>query len=274
AASMSAASGWPGSSPSGRLLTTIAMPRSASPAISSGRSWPLTEVLSSSRRIIGLPAALGRVRRGRRRRGRRCSGRSRNVRQPVIIDVRLDARVVAGKRAVHGGIILGVTARQDHLAETLAVGPGQPAVLLEPGERVLAEHPGPRISIITRRIAVAPDVQEVARAIARRDVGGVVAAVRQRIRLEPVDVLQPGGRGKRVPVEVEPRRLEHLADFVTLVEGPRRENLLDQILRDRLAGFVVDGVVWQDLRIERPILVELRGELDEVAGDVGPRDGR
>src|SRR5688572_12910529 len=50
---MSALSGWPESSPSGRLLTMIVTPRSRIPVTSSGEICPLTSVLSSSWRNIG-----------------------------------------------------------------------------------------------------------------------------------------------------------------------------------------------------------------------------
>ena len=48
-------------------------------------------------------------------------------------------------------------------------------------ERVLAEHARPGVGVIARRIAVAPDVEEVARAIARRhDVGRQPALLQAR----------------------------------------------------------------------------------------------
>src|ERR671916_2360175 len=49
---MSAASGWPGSSPSGRLLTIIVTPWRCSSGIWSGTIWPLTSIWASSWRVM------------------------------------------------------------------------------------------------------------------------------------------------------------------------------------------------------------------------------
>ena len=73
--------------------------------------------------------------------------------------------------------------------------------------RILGQHPRPRIGIIARGIASAPDVREVARPVARGHVLGVEAAVCQRLRLKLVDVLARRVGAERMPVEVEPRGL-------------------------------------------------------------------
>src|SRR4051794_32690322 len=255
AASMSAARGWPGSSPSGRLLTMTVTPCSASPATSCGAIWPLTRVRSSSWRIMA--PSLG------------CGVRAPG--QSVIIEVRLDLRVMPGPVAVHVGKVKRIAARQDHVAEALAVGAGQPAVRPEPVERVLPEHASPRVGIIARGIAVAPDVQEIGRTITRRHILRIEAALGEGVWFELIDVLPRRGRGQRMPVEIEPRRLERLADLIALIEDTGGQDLPDQLLRDRLLGLVVNGVVREHLRIERPIFVKLRGELDEVARHVGAR---
>src|SRR3954447_23031855 len=145
-------------------------PCSASPATSSGSSWPLTSVLSSSWRIMPLLISLRRLARIRTRRTDRRVGTRR---QAVESQIRIDGWVATGKGAVHLGIIERVAARENHVAEALAIGAGQAAVGFEPVERVLAQHPGPRISVIAGRVAVAPDVEEVTRAVARRHVGDV-----------------------------------------------------------------------------------------------------
>ena len=86
AASISEASGWPGSSPSGRLLTSIVTPCSASPATSCGAIWPLTSVRSSSWRIMRHPRSpffgAGSGRCERRRRGSHGSGAPPSVGRP------------------------------------------------------------------------------------------------------------------------------------------------------------------------------------------------
>src|SRR3954451_11924031 len=114
---MSAASGCPGSSPSGRLLTRTVTPWPASPATSWGAIWPLTNVRSSSWRIIGsaAPLGLGWNRRWCRSRHRR----DRRGRQPIIFEIGLDLRIVSGPGPVHFGIVERVAARQDEVAEAL-----------------------------------------------------------------------------------------------------------------------------------------------------------
>src|SRR5688500_2495017 len=60
---MSSPSGWPASSPSGRLLTISVTPRSFRPGTSSGPICPPTSVLSSSCRcILTLPGQRGEQR--------------------------------------------------------------------------------------------------------------------------------------------------------------------------------------------------------------------
>ena len=65
--------------------------------------------------------------------------------------------------------------------------------------------------------------------------------------------------------------LERLEAFV---EGRRLADLRHQVRRHRRAGLVMLCVVREDARLERPVLVELRGELDEVARRVRPRHVR
>ena len=145
---------------------------------------------------------------------------------------------------------------------------------LEPGEGVLPKHARPRISVIAGRIAVAPDVQEIVRTVTRRDIGGVETALGESVRLELVDVLERRACRQRMPVEVEMRGLEYLADLIALIEGAGGEDLLHQLLRDGLSRFVVHRIVREDLGIGRPVLVELRRELDEIARDVGALQSR
>ncbi len=47
-----------------------------------------------------------------------------------------------------------------------------------------------------------------------------------------------------------------------------------ELLRHRLAGLVVEREALQHLRHHQPVLVELRGQLDEIARDAGARDRR
>ena len=77
-----------------------------------------------------------------------------------------------------------------------------------------------------------------------------------------------------MPLHVELGGAEHLGERVALVERFGLPDLVDQRLRHRRAGLVVHRVVREHLRVERPVLVELRGKLDEVARDVGARQRR
>ena len=147
-------------------------------------------------------------------------------------------------------------------------------MLLEPRERVVGQHLGPQVGVVTGRVAVAPDVLEVAGTVARRHVAEVDVVLLQRVGLERVGVLQRGVGAQRVPVHVEQRGRDQLGHVVALVEVAGLLDLVDQRLRHRLAGLVVLGVVGEHLRIGRPVLVELRRELDEVARRVGARQRR
>src|SRR4029453_19413718 len=56
-----------------------------------------------------------------------------------------------------------------------------------------------------------------------------------------------------------------------LIEGPGLEQSLKQRLGHRLTGAAVTRVLLQYLRYFQPMLVQLRGQFDEVAGHRGSR---
>src|SRR5687767_3835354 len=89
---MSAASGWPGSSWSGRLLTIIVTPWDASAATSAGAICPPTRVLGSSSRCTG-----GLLLRGKRREHRRTIARKLGFAHA------LDARELVERARPSGG---------------------------------------------------------------------------------------------------------------------------------------------------------------------------
>jgi hypothetical protein len=77
------------------------------------------------------------------------------------------------------------------------------------------------------------------------------------------DVL--AGRGRLgVEFEIDQRRGDELHGGKALVELSRGEEALQQVVRQRLAGLVVLGKLPQHLRLLLPVLVELRGQFDEV----------
>ena len=66
--------------------------------------------------------------------------------------------------------------------------------------------------------------------------------------------------GQHVPLHVEVGGRQQFAELIALTPGLRLLDLVDQRLRDRLAGLVVHRIVLQHIGIERPVLVELRRE--------------
>src|SRR3546814_19660466 len=92
----------------------------------------------------------------------RCHAEADRLLQPTTLQQRLHARVLAAEVAVQGGEVDGVAAREALVAEDLAVLAGQAAVLLEPFERLVAEHPAPAEAVVAGQVAAAPTVDEVA----------------------------------------------------------------------------------------------------------------
>ena len=68
-----------------------------------------------------------------------------------------------------------------------------------------------------------------------------------------------------MPCHVEQGRAQVFGRGETLVERSRALQLLDQILRHRRSGLIVLRIVRENRRLQSPVLVELRGEFDEVA---------
>ena len=158
---------------------------------------------------------------------------------------------------------------RDPLLEPLPVLARQATVLLEPRERVARQHLGPEVGVVTGVVAVRPDVEEVWRVVARRNGRQVELRLLQRAAFELVDVHRLRGFGERVPLEIEGCRRQNLRHGVALVECRRLSDLRGQRCRYRRSCQVVPGVVGKHLRVERPVLVEERGELDEITRDGG-----
>ncbi len=79
---------------------------------------------------------------------------------------------------------------------------------------------------------------------------------------------------QRMEVEIDDGRSDILDGRKTLAEIPRRDQPLQQILGDRLAGLVVFGEAPQHIRLLEPMLVKLRRQLDEIGGDIGAGNAR
>ena len=109
--------------------------------------------------------------------------------EAAIRQHRRDIGILAVKGAEHRAVIHGVAARQDHVAEALAVGPGQPAMFFKPVIGVIRQHHGPLIGVIARGIAIGPDMQEIAGAIARRHIGIIGMRRLQRLDFKRIHIL-------------------------------------------------------------------------------------
>lgn len=179
--------------------------------------------------------------------------------------------VLAVKGLEHRAVVLRVTLAQDHVAKALAVFACQAAMIDEPVIRVVFQHLRPQIGVIAGGIAIRPDVQEIAGAIARRHIGNIQAAFGQRRRFECIDILLAGRSRQRMPFHIQHGRRDRFAQGIALVELRRLLDLVDQRLRDGRAGAIIFGVMGHDFGIERPMFVELRRELHPVARGIGAR---
>ena len=75
-------------------------------------------------------------------------------------------------------------------------------------------------------------------------------------------------------IEVDQGRGDVLDRAESFVEVARRDQPLQQFLRHRFAGAVMPREAAQHVGLFEPVLVELRGQFDEVGGDVGAGDFR
>ena len=75
-------------------------------------------------------------------------------------------------------------------------------------------------------------------------------------------------------IEIDQGRGDILHRGKAHVEIARGEQPLQQFLRHRLAGLVVQREAPQHLGLLQPVLVELRRQLDEIGGDAGAGNPR
>src|ERR1700678_2622657 len=78
-------------------------------------------------------------------------------------------------------------------------------------------------------------------------------------------------RGIEMELQVDQRRGCVFDGRPALIEPARGEKLVDQRLRRRLAGFIVERKAAQHLWLQDPMLKDLGGKLDEVASDMRAR---
>ena len=107
---------------------------------------------------------------------------------------------------------------------------------------------------------------EIGVAIARCDLLHQAATLVEHLALELVHV---DGRVvlDSMNIHIGERRCQQLNGIETLVEVAAALQFLDHMGRDRLVGAVVQSVATQHLGLQRPVLHNLRRQLDKVALD-------
>src|SRR5208282_1163202 len=120
-----------------------------------------------------------------------------------VVQHRLRVGRRTAPRVVHLAEVFRVAAGQDHLAEAVAVSACQAPVFDEPLKGIVGEHFCPEVSVVAGAILASPDVGEVGRAIARRDVADVQVSLIECLLLELIGLLQRGAGRKRMPLNVE-----------------------------------------------------------------------
>src|SRR6266480_6404798 len=86
--------------------------------------------------------------------------------QPPLLEQRPHLRIPPPKVAVQRAHVARPAARQNHIAEALAVGPRHAPVLGEPGVGVVIEHLAPQVRVVAGVVPAVPDVREVGGAVA------------------------------------------------------------------------------------------------------------
>ena len=194
-------------------------------------------------------------------------------REAALAHQRVDAGVAAAERAVAVGRVDRVADREHVVAQPLGDGLVAGAAGLGEGlPGVRGQRVGPQVAVVAGGVAVAAeDVHELRRAVAHDDLGRH-AERGQRLALERVGVDRAAAR--EVQLHVDQRARQVLDGLEALVELVGALDLLDQRLRDRLAGLVVQREAIEDLGRRQPVLEQLRRKLDVVASDARARDRR
>src|SRR5690606_29840945 len=80
--------------------------------------------------------------------------------EATLLEQRFDLGIAAAEVAVERRHVLGAAARQDHVAEALAVLARHATVFAEPVVGVVVEHFAPEVGVVARRVPAAPHVRE------------------------------------------------------------------------------------------------------------------
>src|SRR5947207_6906354 len=103
--------------------------------------------------------------------------------QSSLLEQRPYLRIPPPEVAVQRAHVARPAARQNHIAEALAVGPCHAPVLGEPGVGVVIEHLAPHVRVVAGVVPAVPDVREVGSAIAWRHFGHVHAEPPERLEI-------------------------------------------------------------------------------------------
>ena len=147
-------------------------------------------------------------------------------------------------------------------------------MILEPLVGVVIQHLRPKIGVVAGRIAAVPDMAEVAGSISRRHCAGVEMRFRKGLALECIRILQRRVRRQHMPLHVEFGGRQHFRQRIAGVEVLRLLDFLHQGFGHGGARFVVPRIVIEHGRIKRPVLIELRRELDEIPRGSGSGEAR
>ena len=143
------------------------------------------------------------------------------------------------------------------------------AGLLEGAERVGVHHLRPHVAVIARRVMVAgEDMAELlwagAAAKSRRACRSCPAPARSNARTSRI--AEAGWLWNSRSISAEETNSTVAKPWLNLRAA---KEALQQVVRQRLAGLVVAGELPQHLRLLLPVLVELRGQFDEIGEHAG-----
>ena len=178
------------------------------------------------------------------------------VDETALAQHRLDARGTPAEGFVGGAGFDAVAAGINPTPHTLGhLGVERIARLDERVVGVGVEHLGPQVDVVARRIARAGEqVLEVRQAMVQPR-HGRRATLSEHPPLEGNDVVNRLRRGMRG--HVDQRSGGVALRLVGLAEAPRRAHALDQQIRDRLAGLVVQCVALEHLGLVDPVFEQL-----------------
>ena len=180
----------------------------------------------------------------------------------------VDGGVFAAEVAVEACGMTGASALEDVVAEGVGGSAVEDTVFLEVGESVGVEHFGPFIGVIAGGIASGEDVAEGGAGHRSfdgfEDLDGF-----HGLALELHGVGHGSGGGVPCHVEVAETELTHAGVAGAELRGLHK--FLDELVGEFLTGLIVAGEGVEKLALGEVVLVELRGEFDEVAVDGGTR---